>query len=868
MSGYFPTNNLCMPCANASAGCLTCSYNDGANGTLPYSSSLFACLTCDNTRNYFMNGVLCQLCTMSNCVTCLNLTACSICTSTYFPSVALTCVHCYVTGCAYCSTSNSNACAICNGTLGYYLSGTSCVTRCGDGIVVAGVEQCDDNNTANYDGCSSACAVDSSFTCTGAPSACYFAASLALSLSNTIIETAICDTITFTFLLTPASSTFAQNYINWTGFLVTPNTSVIAANNSMLVYSSGKLSASFFMRATIQNTTLVFTANFSGLTNSSIFSNTASNTLSFAVSPTNNRLALLECCVGYYYNATFDTCVEICGDGLLFVLPCDDGNLVNNDGCSSTCQVETDYVCTNGSANSSSVCCFNGSIAVSLGSAVKDPTSNSLALTYTIQPILPVLSLINGSYNFLPYVTLSNPEATVVSAVYDPASNTVNVQVAYNASIQNQPLDLTFNPPSVPTASLLKTVSNSWVVQPTNHLSAAYYPASTYDSVKKIQPYSSTVLGLYLSLCLVTLFFRKYIGLELATLIQMGYLSLVMNQQLPPYLQSVSAWQYVFGYNYFYLNGQVTTIDSSYAIYGYQKYFGYSCNVMVLAIASVYGVSLLLVCLSAVTAKGLSRKLQAGGFILLNEVGLALVTFSTPNILTAFFIEVQQGTVLDASIFWSKAFLCIGIAAVVVSNLINLVNIEDSSDVGTYYRKHSNLGIYASLFFSLRLVVLTALIFVSQVGSIASFFLISVQLLYLLFVVFGRPHKKPYDLVRAIIIESSLLYILLTRYLETSVLNSTVSQDSLLFSVLSVVELAAYGLGVTVSLVSLVYHLVKKFRKNKVEPNDNLLDEASPDKMKDSSLAKMDQDSKEILQESSPSKRVSNGANSNRIFDI
>lgn len=155
-SGYFPANSICMSCNSASTGCLTCTYNDGANGTLTYKSSLFTCTSCNNTLNYFLNGKLCTLCSLSNCITCLNLTACGVCANTYFPSVALTCVHCYVTGCAYCTTSNSNACAVCNATQGYYISGQTCITKCGDGIIT-GTEQCDDNNTANYDGCSSTC---------------------------------------------------------------------------------------------------------------------------------------------------------------------------------------------------------------------------------------------------------------------------------------------------------------------------------------------------------------------------------------------------------------------------------------------------------------------------------------------------------------------------------------------------------------------------------------------------------------------------------------------------------------------------------------------------------------------------------------
>jgi hypothetical protein len=126
ISGYFHTNNLCMPCNNASTGCLTCTYNDGANGTLAYNSTNFTCHTCNNTANYFLSGGLCQLCTLPNCISCVNLTSCAICSSPYSQSVNFLCVFCNVTGCAYCSDTDQDNCSICNSSMGYSLSGKTC----------------------------------------------------------------------------------------------------------------------------------------------------------------------------------------------------------------------------------------------------------------------------------------------------------------------------------------------------------------------------------------------------------------------------------------------------------------------------------------------------------------------------------------------------------------------------------------------------------------------------------------------------------------------------------------------------------------------------------------------------------------------
>ena len=43
---------------------------------------------------------------------------------------------------------------------------------CGDGIIVAADEGCDDGNTVDGDGCSSVCLVESGFNCSGEPSVC------------------------------------------------------------------------------------------------------------------------------------------------------------------------------------------------------------------------------------------------------------------------------------------------------------------------------------------------------------------------------------------------------------------------------------------------------------------------------------------------------------------------------------------------------------------------------------------------------------------------------------------------------------------------------------------------------------------------
>ncbi len=120
-------------------------------------------------------------------------------------------------------------------------------------------------------------------------------------------------------------------------------------------------------------------------------------------------------------------------------------------------------------------------------------------------------------------------------------------------------------------------------------------------------------------------------------MIQLGYLSLLSNEEIPAYLQPILTWKYIFGYNDFIIGdaAKPLPIDEPYVIYGYERYFGYSNNGMILAIMSVYGLSIFLIALSGVTSKSLSRRLKSGGMVLINELGYALTVFSTPNIIIA-----------------------------------------------------------------------------------------------------------------------------------------------------------------------------------------------------------------------------------------
>lgn len=66
---------------------------------------------------------------------------------------------------------------------------------------------------------------------------------------------------------------------------------------------------------------------------------------------------------GYSCSGTPSVCTTICGDGIkVGAEQCDDGNVVNGDGCSSTCTVQPGYFCS-GSPSVCSTVCGDGIVA-------------------------------------------------------------------------------------------------------------------------------------------------------------------------------------------------------------------------------------------------------------------------------------------------------------------------------------------------------------------------------------------------------------------------------------------------------------------------------------------------------------------------
>lgn len=80
------------------------------------------------------------------------------------------------------------------------------------------------------------------------------------------------------------------------------------------------------------------------------------------------------------------------------------------------------------------------------------------------------------------------------------------------------------------------------------------------------------------------------------------------------------------------------------------------------------------------------------------------------------------------------------------------------------------MGVYFPILFNIRLLALTVLLFTYHLtDNLPAYFIITIQVGFVMFIIFGRPHKKPFDIFRSICLELGLLYVFVMRYVETRV---------------------------------------------------------------------------------------------------
>ena len=95
-------------------------------------------------------------------------------------------------------------------------------------------------------------------------------------------------------------------------------------------------------------------------------------------------------------------CSDICGDGRVITVACDDGNLIDGDGCSSSCEIELHYKCNTISALTPSICQYAGrDLIITLFSTKKsEDYDNRGIFIFAFSPPIPSISKMNLSHYF------------------------------------------------------------------------------------------------------------------------------------------------------------------------------------------------------------------------------------------------------------------------------------------------------------------------------------------------------------------------------------------------------------------------------------------------------------------------------------
>lgn len=92
----------------------------------------------------------------------------------------------------------------------------------------------------------------------------------------------------------------------------------------------------------------------------------------------NNSCLNCSTITGYVYDSTTGNCKDYCGDGIRITDLCDDGNNMNGDGCSSTCQIESGWRCPN------NLCSLSVTPVLTLVSIDSFPRNHSIAMVVNL----------------------------------------------------------------------------------------------------------------------------------------------------------------------------------------------------------------------------------------------------------------------------------------------------------------------------------------------------------------------------------------------------------------------------------------------------------------------------------------------------
>jgi len=279
----------------------------------------------------------------SDCTTCATASACSVCASTYYLDSTGACVN-PCTGAFYADTT-TQSCLACPDLCATCSDDSTCLTCTSTNALYNDLclDTCPDGT---YNGIDTS---DSKRKCLTCPTNCVTCASASQCYT--------CDTHYFLNSGTGSCDQCDSTCATCRGSAATdcvlcPDTYTLKVSTSECVQLSCTSSeyANYDIGECEACDATCLTC--SGTTTTDCLTCSGTNVLS-----TNN-----QCLACTYPNGlelkTSTTCIDICGDGrrVAKTTQCDDGNLVDGDGCSSTCKIETGWTCSGGNETVADTC--------------------------------------------------------------------------------------------------------------------------------------------------------------------------------------------------------------------------------------------------------------------------------------------------------------------------------------------------------------------------------------------------------------------------------------------------------------------------------------------------------------------------------
>lgn len=861
--GYYLSGGVCLACTTTGmVGCIDCSSATVCTSCNSTGYYMLSGSTCSCINGYYSSGSSCASCgSLVGCLLCTSATTCTSCNSVeLFQLVGSACtcidgfylsgndcVPCPV-GCTICD-STGTSCSSCDTAEGFVLSGSSCVCATGTYLPVGGIacSQC----SAIY----SMCLVCTASSCTSCQSPAIVSGSSCACPAGYYNDTLSCQTCSSHFLgcsqCTLATCTLCDTSLFYaatpnggvcecaTGYIMVGSSCVICSSlivgcsvcstssicticdSSLQFYmDSGHClcSPTYFMNST-DNCQLCSTAligcdtcvNSTNCTTCQVANqfvlldnNTCGCAPTYVPSGTSCVSCFVSCvCYGYQWDSS-SVCSPFCSDSIT-IYPaegCDDGNTIDGDGCSSTCQEEINYTCLVDSTLKSR-CSYNQPFNMTLLSTIKSPHSNFLTFNIALQPNFTNLSSLNFSELFNTNLPLGSPTFTYNNGI-------LQLSYSFNQSVQGQNMSLTLNPGFSSFFFASPSSNINFTVDPTNNLPAVVYDDGTYNQFQQMDSvYRAAVYASY-AVLIVGMACDKVIGVELFGVLQLAHLSTSDLNGVQPLLSPLMNMSMVHGIN-LNLTNSTLLLPNRVREIGYSQVLLSNLNIMLgLMVADVL-IAAIIYCLGYMIPS-IRSKTQVIAKHMLKEYLMMLVIFNSLN--TAYSVGLQF-TYLDSS----NPYFVASIIGTVVSLLLPLAMVaavvfSDKKEFGEF-SSHYKEDIVSQGYFvatiAYRVLIGQTMSHYNEVeeATIVNVFYAVVFLLYLLS---NTPYVKGYHNYRAIIVQMSGLIILCVTMFYRSMKSNTNPAEAYQILSPAMLEVVAIFTSLGVSAGCLCYELYLKVK--------------------------------------------------------